>query len=61
MAVAASGLEIDALYEKYLYAPFNMTSTTWSPRKNPQLATGITTTADDFEQLLHRLLTYAVL
>jgi len=61
MAVAASGMEIDHLFQRYLYTPFNMTSTTWSPRKNPQLAVGITTTANDFEQLLHRLLTYAVL
>ena len=58
MAVAASGLPIDQLYAKYLYEPFNMTSTTWTPTHNPQLATGITTTADDFEQLLHRLLTF---
>eukprot|EP00908_Phaeocystis_cordata_P007617 Transcript_18272.p1 GENE.Transcript_18272~~Transcript_18272.p1 ORF type:complete len:354 (-),score=162.70 Transcript_18272:258-1319(-) len=61
MAVAASGLEIDQLFDKYLYQPFNMTSTTWSPLKNPQLAVGITTTADDFENLLFRLLTYKVL
>ena len=61
MAVAASGLEIDALFAKYLYTPFNMTSTMWTPLKNPQLAVGITTTANDFEQLLHRLLTYRVL
>ena len=61
MAVAASGLEIDHLFERYLYRPFNMTSTTWTPTKNPQLAVGITTTADDFEQMLHRLLTYEVL
>ena len=60
MAVAASGLEIDQLFDKYLYQPFNMTSTTWSPLKNPQLAVGITTTADDFENLLFRLLTYQV-
>ena len=60
MAVAASGLEIDQLFDKYLYQPFNMTSTTWSPLKNPQLAVGITTTADDFENLLFRLLTYKV-
>lgn len=58
MAVSASGLRIDELYDKYLYAPFNMTSTTWTPINNPQLATGITTTSDDFENLLHGLLTY---
>lgn len=61
MAVAASGLEIDHLFERYLYRPFNMTSTTWRPRKSPPLAGGITTTADDFEQMLRRLLTYEVL
>ncbi len=61
MAVAASGMEIDKLFEKYLYKPFNMSSTTWSPLKNPTMAAGITTTADDFEQLLQRLLTYEVL
>ena len=60
MAVAASGMEIDKLFEKYLYKPFNMSSTTWSPLKNPTMAAGITTTADDFEQLLQRLLTYEV-
>ena len=60
MAVAASGLEIDQLFDKSLYQPFNMTSTTWSPLQNPQLAVGITTTADDFENLLFRLLTYKV-
>jgi len=61
MAVAASGKAIDELFQTYLYTPFNMTSTTWTPTHNPQLAVGITTTANDFEQLLHRLLTYAVL
>ena len=61
MAVAASGIEIDQLFEKYLYTPFNMSFTTWTPTKNPQLAVGITTTADDFEQLLRRLLSYSVL
>jgi len=61
MAVAASGLEIDHLFARYLYRPFNMTSTSWNPLKNPQLAVGITTTADDFENLLQRLLTYEVL
>ena len=61
MAVAASGMPIYELFERYLYKPFNMTSTTWTPRANPMLAVGITTTANDFEQLLKRLLTYEVL
>jgi hypothetical protein len=61
MAVAASGLPIEKLYPKYLYKPFNMTSTTWTPTKNPQIATGITTTGNDFENLLHGLLTYSAL
>ena len=61
MAVAASGLPIFELFERYLYRPFGMTNTTWTPHDNPQLAVGITTTAHDFESLLHGLLTYAVL
>lgn len=61
MAVAASGQHIQELYDKYLYKAFNMTSTTWTPYNNPQIATGITTTANDFENMLHRLLTYRVL
>ena len=61
MAVAASGSDIQALFKKYLYQPFNMTRTTWTPLLDPQLATGITTTGDDFEQLLRRLLSYEVL
>ena len=61
MAVAASGMEIDALFEKYLYKPFNMTQTSWEPPVNPSMAAGIVTTGDDFENMLHRLLTYKVL
>ena len=59
MAVAASGKDVQTLFSDYLYKPFNMTQTTWTPLEDPQLAVGITTTGDDFEQLLHRLLTYA--
>jgi len=58
MAVAASGKGIQALYKEYLYTPFNMTSTTWGPHRNPSIAAGITTTGDDFEQMLSRLLQY---
>jgi len=61
MAVAASGRPIHELFEAYLYKPFNMTKTTWSPKLNPSVAAGITTTARDFENYLHRLLTYKVL
>jgi len=61
MAVAASGVPIHKLFEKYLYRPFNMTSTTWDPPKNPSVAAGITTTGRDFENYLKRLLTYEVL
>ena len=61
MAVAASGKDIQTLFHHYLYRPFNMTQTTWTPLKDPQMATGITTTGDDFEQLLTRLLSYSVL
>ena len=38
-----------------------MTRTSWSPRSNPSMAGGIQTTAADFDNLLHRLLTYSVL
>jgi len=61
MAVAASGLSPDKLFEKYLYKPLGMTSTTWTPLKNPQMATGITTTGSDFEKMLHKMLTYEFL
>ena len=56
MAVAASGKGIQALYKEYLYEAFNMTSTSWGPWHNPSIAAGITTTGDDFEQMLSRLL-----
>jgi CubicO group peptidase (beta-lactamase class C family) len=61
MAVAASGKPIYDLFDEYLYKPFNMTGTSWNPRRNPSMAGGITTTAADFDNLLHRLLTYKVL
>lgn len=61
MAVAASGLSPDKLFEKYLYKPLGMTETTWTPLKNPQMATGITTTGADFQKLLHGLLSYRFL
>jgi len=61
MAVAASGTDIQSLFEKYLYRPFNMTKTDWSPHKVPQMATGITTTGVDFENLLQRLVAYEAL
>jgi len=61
MAVAASGKEITTLFEEYLYKPFNMTRTSWYPEREPQMATGIVSTGDDFEQLLSRLLTEKVL
>ena len=35
--------------------------TSWSPYENPSMAGGITTTGNDFEQMLQRLLTYKVL
>lgn len=57
MAVAASGLSPEELFTKYLYKPLGMTGTTWTPKKNPQFATGITTTGQDFEKLLQGLLT----
>jgi len=58
VAVAASGLDPDELFQKYLYAPIGMNSTTWTPAKNPSFATGITTTGNDFEKLLRKVLTY---
>lgn len=38
-----------------------MTSTTWTPRRNPQFAVGITTTGADFEKMLRKMLTYEFL
>jgi len=58
MAVAASGLRPDELFQKYLYDPIGMNSTTWSPKKNPQFATGIKTTGNDFEKMMRKVLTY---
>jgi len=58
MAVAASGLGPEKLFQKYLYEPNHMTETTWTPLKNPQFAVGITTTGSDFEKMLRNLLTY---
>ena len=62
MAASASGLPIQKLFAKYLYTPFNMTSTSWSDGdENPSMAAGIKTTGDDFEQMMQRLLAYSVL
>lgn len=61
MVVAASGLPIQELFTKYLYTPYNMTATTWSPKTNPSVAAGIQTTGDDFQNFLQRLLTHEVL
>merc|ERR1711862_450002 len=58
MAVAASGLDPEQVFEKYLYTPLGMNETTWTPKKNPQFATGITTTGSDFEKMLKGLSTY---
>jgi len=58
VAVAASGLDPDELFEKYLYKLIGSNSTTWTPPKNPSFATGITTTGNDFEKLLQKVLTY---
>jgi len=61
MAVAATGLSPDKLFQKYLYGPLDMTETTWTPLKNPQMATGITTTGSDFEKMMHKMLSYEFL
>eukprot|EP01060_Flectonema_neradi_P039427 TRINITY_DN867_c0_g1_i1.p1 TRINITY_DN867_c0_g1~~TRINITY_DN867_c0_g1_i1.p1 ORF type:complete len:753 (+),score=175.72 TRINITY_DN867_c0_g1_i1:147-2405(+) len=63
MAVKASGIDIDQLFDKYLYKPAGMVDTTWgkAPYKNPQVATGITTTGSDFEGFLKGLLLYTLL
>jgi hypothetical protein len=61
MAQAASGKGIQELFDEYLYKPFHMQSTSWEPKKNPSMAAGITTTGEDFENLLKGLLTYEVL
>eukprot|EP00434_Breviolum_minutum_P011292 symbB.v1.2.009964.t1/scaffold623.1/size335370/7 len=61
MAVAASGLPPDAIFEKYLYKPLGMNGTSWLPKRNPQFAAGIITTGADFEKMLHKMLTYEFL
>jgi len=61
MAVAASGLRPDKLFQKYLYDPLGMNGTTWTPARNPQFAFGITTTGTDFEKMLQKLLSYEFL
>ena len=62
MAVAASGKDIQTLFHEYLYKPYGMVNTSWSGGAEvPSMAAGIVTTADDFEALLHRTLTFAVL
>jgi len=59
MAVAASNQTIEALFEKYLYKRHNMTQTSYGPVPwNPSMAAGITSTGEDFEHMLHSLLTY---
>ena len=47
-----SGKPIETLFYEYLYKPFNMTRTSWYPARDPQMATGIISTGDDFEQVL---------
>jgi hypothetical protein len=62
MAVAASGLDIQQLFSKYLFKPFGMSHTSWSSgAANPSMAAGIRTTGADFDSFLHKLLTYSVL
>ena len=62
VGVAATNLPIEKLFEKYLYTPFGMTKTYWGPDpQNPSMAGGIVTTGEDFQNLLHRLLTFAVI
>lgn len=46
---------------RYLFDAYNMTSTTYGPTNNPSMAAGITTTGQDFENLLQRLLAASVL
>lgn len=59
MAVAASGKSIEELFDSYLYKKFNMTLTSYGPVPwNPSMAGGITSTGQDFEHMLHSLLTY---
>mmetsp|Transcript_46587 Transcript_46587/g.64752 ORF Transcript_46587/g.64752 Transcript_46587/m.64752 type:complete len:463 (+) Transcript_46587:105-1493(+) len=59
MAVAASNKTIEELFDHYLYKKFNMTNTTYGPIPwNPSMAGGITSTGQDFESMLHSLLTY---
>eukprot|EP00754_Rhynchopus_humris_P036465 Rhum_TRINITY_DN18595_c0_g1::Rhum_TRINITY_DN18595_c0_g1_i1::g.167777::m.167777 len=58
MASAATGLPIKKMFSKFLYSPLGMGNTTWgtAPYENPQMATGIKTTGNDFERLLRGLL-----
>eukprot|EP00854_Cymbomonas_tetramitiformis_P017320 gene17320-20614_t len=57
MATAASGLSIEEVLDKYLIKRLGMTDTTWGGQ-NPQVATGMVTTGDDFEKFLQALLVY---
>jgi len=59
MAVAASGKEIEELFDTYLYKKYNMTKTKYGPEPwNPSMAAGITSTGKDFEGMLQSLLKY---
>jgi len=57
VAVAASGLSIKAIIQKYLFHDFGMNESEY-PGSNPDLATMLRTTGYDYEQFLSGLLSY---
>jgi len=60
VAVAATGLPIHEVTQKYLLRPYNMTSSYYKG-DCPDFAGSLMTTGDDYSRFLHRLLTYQVL
>lgn len=61
MAVSASGLAPDVIFQRYVYQPLGMNGTSWFPKKNPMMAAGIVTTGADFEKMLNKMLSYEFL
>ncbi len=60
--MAASGLGIQEVIQKYLFDAYGMTESSCllPSRGNPQLAICLNTTAHDYEQFLSRTLSYQV-
>lgn len=57
LAVAASGLSIENVIQKYLIQPFGMTSSHYAG-KCPDMAANLITTGEDYQKFLHGILTY---